>query len=445
MLKAYLNLYIWREVIELRWGVIAFLLVGFLINFADKSVSGLAAVSIMEEFSLNYSQWGLVGSSFFWFFSIAGVIGAAISDRIGTKVMLAVLLMAWTILQFGAFAITGFSLLIVYRILLGIFEGPFAPIVYSHLSKWFPPESRGTAISIVNLGTTFGSLLLAPIIVSIMVHSGWRMAFASIGILSLIWFVLWIWLGREKPENPVAENEKEAVIGKLKWSEVSPYVLSPNTIFTVLAAFSCFWMVVWVAVFLPSYIIKAWNFTETQMSFALAGIGLFAGLAGVGISYVSDLLFRKYRNYRQARVFMGGAVMMVAGLLLLSVTIVNSVVWSIVAFGVVTSCLLAFLTIQPQILMHLLPERSGFMASLGTSFQNLAGIIGPLVTGYIIQFAGFNEVLGFNYSLQFAVVLLVVFGSLFVFFVKPDVPIRSEKEPKNISILKEDLGTNTYS
>ncbi|MFF5400604.1 hypothetical protein ACFY5J_25225 [Peribacillus butanolivorans] len=48
-----------------------------------------------------------MGSSFFWLFSIAGVIGGAWSDRIGTIKALTILLFSWTVLQFGAFAITG--------------------------------------------------------------------------------------------------------------------------------------------------------------------------------------------------------------------------------------------------------------------------------------------------------------------------------------------------
>ncbi|WP_194841452.1 MFS transporter [Sporosarcina obsidiansis] len=422
----------------MRWGILAFLFFGFLINYTDKSVTGFAAVSIMEEFSLDYSEWGLVGSSFFWFFSIAGVIGAAISDRVGTKVMLAILLMAWTILQLGAFAIAGLPLLVLYRIALGIFEGPFAPIAFSHLSKWFPPESRGTAIAIVNLGSTFGALMMAPVIVFIMVNGGWRTAFAFMGVLSLIWFLLWIWLGREKPQHNMSPNEQVAVVGKMKWSEVSPYVLSPSSIFTMLASFACFWIVVWNAVFLPSYIIKTWHFTEMQMSYVLAGIGIFSGLGGIGISFASDKLYGKYRSYRKARVYVGGTAMLLSALLLLSITLVHSIVWNIIALALVGSFIVSFLTIQPQIMMHLLPERRGFMASLGTSFQNLAGVIGPLVTGYLIQMAGSNESLGFSYSLQFSVVLLVVFGCLFVAFVKPDVPIRSKKESMNISLWTED-------
>lgn len=51
----------------MRWFVLITLFFGFLINFADKSVVGIAAAPIMKELGLSYAQWGIIGSSFFGF------------------------------------------------------------------------------------------------------------------------------------------------------------------------------------------------------------------------------------------------------------------------------------------------------------------------------------------------------------------------------------------
>lgn len=59
----------------MRWGILAFVFVAFIINFADKSIAGYAVVPIMKELHLNFTQWGLVSSSFFWLFAIAGGLG----------------------------------------------------------------------------------------------------------------------------------------------------------------------------------------------------------------------------------------------------------------------------------------------------------------------------------------------------------------------------------
>lgn len=126
----------------MRWMVLLFLFFAMAVNFADKAIIGYASEALMGEFDLSYAQWGLIGSSFFWLFSISGVFGAAWSDKIGTKKIIGLMLLCWTVLQFGSLAITGIGMLVLYRILLGAGEGPFAPTSISHLTKWFKPESR---------------------------------------------------------------------------------------------------------------------------------------------------------------------------------------------------------------------------------------------------------------------------------------------------------------
>jgi sugar phosphate permease len=54
----------------------------------------------MENLSLTYVQMGLVGSCFYWLYSVAEIAGAAWSDRIGTKKMLTIMEVVWMILQF---------------------------------------------------------------------------------------------------------------------------------------------------------------------------------------------------------------------------------------------------------------------------------------------------------------------------------------------------------
>lgn len=59
------------------------------------------------------------------------------------------------------------------------------------------------------------------------------------------------------------------------------------------------------------------------------------------------------------------------------------------------------------------------MTSILTSSGNIAGIIAPLLTGYIISLAGGNELMGYNLSILFMAILVLAFGILFAIFVKP--------------------------
>jgi ACS family D-galactonate transporter-like MFS transporter len=58
------------------WMVIFMLLLLGAINFADKSVLGLAAVPIIRELHLSPVQYGLVSGSFFLLFALGGSLAA---------------------------------------------------------------------------------------------------------------------------------------------------------------------------------------------------------------------------------------------------------------------------------------------------------------------------------------------------------------------------------
>ena len=58
------------------WTITTVLFFFMLINFADKTVVGLAAVPIMRDLNLTPRHVGLLGSSFFFLFSISAVVVA---------------------------------------------------------------------------------------------------------------------------------------------------------------------------------------------------------------------------------------------------------------------------------------------------------------------------------------------------------------------------------
>ena len=67
------------------WKITFLLFLFMLVNFADKIVVGLAGVPIMTELKLEPEQFGLLGSSFFFLFSIAAIVVGFIVNRVATQ------------------------------------------------------------------------------------------------------------------------------------------------------------------------------------------------------------------------------------------------------------------------------------------------------------------------------------------------------------------------
>ncbi|WP_454861144.1 MFS transporter [Peribacillus frigoritolerans] len=405
----------------MRWVVLILLFFGAVINFADKSIVGLAAVPIMKEFNLTYAEWGFVGSSYYWLYPVTGIFGAAWADRLGAKKVLGFIMLTWTVLQFGVLAITALPLLILYRILLGAFEGPYSPIAYSHADKWFPPKLKGFANSVVVGGGTVGAMIVAPILVSLITIFGWKVAFAALGAASLVWFFLFQFLTKENPVE-VYENVQKKKKQKLEKIKVKDFLLllaSPTALFTTLAYFSTYILVVWFSVWLPIYLVEAVKMTPSQMGTSVAIIGVVSVCIYMGVSMASDHLFKKNQNWRSSRVFVVAGAMILGALFFSSIMIFQNPIWVIVAMCLAKGLTYAILPIGPTIMINEMQERGGLMTSILTSSGNLAGIVAPLLTGYIISLAGGNQLLGYNLSILFMAILVLAFGILFAIFVKP--------------------------
>src|ERR1700678_3738057 len=122
---------------------IAFLLFLFmLLNFADKIVVGVAGVPIMSDLKLEPEQFGLLGSSFFFLFSISAVAIGFLANRIAARWVLLVLALIWALAQFPMVSDVGFTTLLVCRVILGAGEGPAAAVAVHAIYKWFPDEKR---------------------------------------------------------------------------------------------------------------------------------------------------------------------------------------------------------------------------------------------------------------------------------------------------------------
>src|SRR3954447_7518146 len=82
------------------WKITFLLFLFMLVNFADKIVVGLAGDKIMTDMKLEPEQFGLLGSAFFWLFSISAIVVGFIVNRVPTRWVLLVMAVIWALAQF---------------------------------------------------------------------------------------------------------------------------------------------------------------------------------------------------------------------------------------------------------------------------------------------------------------------------------------------------------
>jgi MFS transporter, ACS family, hexuronate transporter len=418
-----------------KWIILLAIFIMSIINFADKSITGLAGIHIMEDLNLTSTQFGIVGSSFFWLFSIVGIIGASLSDRFGTGKLLAIMAIIWTIAQSMLLVVSSLPMLIFSRVLLGAGEGAFSATAVSHISKWFKPERRGLAISIINFGNVVGIAVTAPIVVFLISNYGWKRAFFISGICSFAWLILWLWLGRLKApvsfEEEVSKQEnKQNINGKDIWKALR----SPTFIFTTLTSFIAYSLIVFGLTFNPTYLMKVKGLSEQQAAMVIAISGLIGAILGMVLAIISDRLYKKTQSLWKSRTLFTAICAILAGILYSMYPLVNGSGSIIIILSLVNTLVVTINTLNPTAVTSLLPQRRGVMTGTYYGVMSSSGIITPIIFGKLIQDSGTNLAGGFSASIYGMSVAMVLAAILIYLFGKPKQRVSPENHKRTVNL-----------
>ncbi|WML27191.1 MFS transporter [Neobacillus sp. OS1-33] len=419
------------------WIILLILVASGMVNQVDKIIIGLVSVPLMNELHLSPSQWGVVGSSFFWFFTFSSFIIGGMADSKNTKKMFTWISFIWLVVQFTTPFISSLSLLVMTRMILGAGEGPAVAISTSLIGKWFPKHRHGIGFGAVLFGATIGPAIASPLLITLISRYGWRSAFIAMGIVGLIVLVLWLIFGKENPKEiglPTIEQEdKDSVIqSKVSWRQFLPHLFSKNFIFTVLCAGCAYWLLSVQAVWFPAYFTKIQHFDGKTLKLAVSLPFLFAAICQIVFALISDRLYRKTGDIRKARINVAGITMVLSSICLYLANSMSSSAISIVFFILAPGFGIVILTLAPAMLMDFFSTKNiGKAQGTYVALSSSTSIIAPLVFGYLIQYAG-TEAIGYGYGFQVTSLVMFVFGLLFWTMVRPakqtDTTIKAEEQ-----------------
>jgi sugar phosphate permease len=185
-----------------KTSVVAFVLlyIAYCISYVDRAAISLALAQIGKDFNLQAADLGIVISAFFLGYAAMQVPGGWLSDRFGSKYVVIVTIVMWSL--FTAFTSLAWSLtsLIAIRFIFGIAEGGFPPASIRAVAEVFKKDSR-PKMSALLLSSNYAGSMVAPLIMApLILWLGWRHAFNAIGIAGIVfavaYFVFVPYLGR---------------------------------------------------------------------------------------------------------------------------------------------------------------------------------------------------------------------------------------------------------
>jgi MFS family permease len=366
---------------EGAWRITFLLFLFMLVNFADKIVVGLAGVPIMTELRLEPEQFGLLGSAFFLLFSISAIAVGFLVNRTATRWVLLALALIWALAQFPMVGTVSFSTLLICRVILGAGEGPAGAVAVHAVYKWFPDEKRTMPTAVLSQGSAFGVILAVPALNWVIVHYDWHYAFGALGVVGLMWVVVWLILGAEGP-----------LVETMVMAEAEPRIpyfqlLTSRTFIGCCAAtFGAYWALSLGLTWFTPFIVKGLNFSQKEAGWISILPWVFGAVVVLLTGWVSQVLMARGVSTRGARGVLGAAPLIIGGSILAFIPYVEGAGLQIALLVTGSGlCGSIYVVCAPMIGEFTPVSQRGAVIAIYGAIYTLAGILAPAVMGSVIQ------------------------------------------------------------
>jgi MFS transporter, ACS family, hexuronate transporter len=382
---------------RLRWFIIALLFIGGGISYLDRAALSIAAPMIAKDFALDPGQLGIVFSSFFVGYALFCFVGGMASDRIGPKNVFTLAMTVWSVFCGLTAATVGIFSLLAVRVVFGMGEGPFSATANKLVSNWFPRREQASAVGMANAGQPLGAALAGPVVGLLAISVGWRLSFVAIALLGIVWTLAWLWLSTDRPQQhrwlADADRADLARAAAAKPTEASlplgTYLRRPAILATAFAFFGYAYILYFFLSWFPSYLTMAHHLSIQKMGVvnAIPWMVGFVGLASGG--FVCDAIFRYTGNALFSRKLVLVGSLFIAAVSVALAGLVSGVVAAVALMAVTVFFMYLTASTYWAIILDTVEEaRVGGVSGFVHLIANLAGIVAPAVTGYLVQWTG---------------------------------------------------------
>lgn len=383
-----------------RIGILALLAVGTMINYLDRTVLGIAAPQLTAELGIDAAMMGIVFSAFAWTYALAQIPGGIFLDRFGNKVTYFLALTLWSLFTLFHGLAVGLKTLLLCRFGLGVSEAPCFPVNSRVVSAWFPQQERAKATAIYTVGEYLGLACFAPLLFWIMGSFGWRALFISVGAAGVMFALVWWRCYREPHEDKhLNQLEREHIVNgggmstgaeqhtAFSWPQIRQLLAIRQILGASIGQFAGNTVLVFFLTWFPTYLATERHMPWIKVGF-FAIMPFLAAAGGVMFGgWVSDKLLKATGSAN-----LGRKLPIIAGLLMASTII--SANWLTSDLAVILVMSFAFfgqgmVGLGWTLISDIAPKGlGGLTGGLFNFCANLAGILTPLIIGFIVAASG---------------------------------------------------------
>lgn len=380
---------------RMQWVAIVLVTAAIAMNYMDRSTLAIGNLRIRQEFGLNATAIGALGSAWALTYGFAQLPSGYLLDRVGPKALVGISMIVWSLFQATGGVAGNFVQLMLSRIGLGATEAPCFPSATRSVSDWFDVKDRGTPSGVYTSGAYIGPTLAPPILTTIMLTWNWRVMFIVMGLAGIVAAGLWFLIYRD-PKKQVLSAQDEAYLAPNRTAKSSVSMREWTSLFRfkamwalMLGAF-CTGYITWMyQTWLPAYLEMQQHISIAKTGF-LASVPLICAFFGALCGgWVSDRLVKRGVELIASRrlplilgllasaIFTGLAAMATGAVA--AVTCISFAMF-FMQFGITCKWILVT-AVTPQ----------AYCASAASN-QNFAGFLGgtlsPILTGFIVDVTG---------------------------------------------------------
>jgi len=401
---------------RLRWRLIPYLLLLYVIAWFDRVNVGFAALTMNAELGISAAAYGFGAGIFFLGYALFEVPSNLVLARVGARRWIARIMLTWGLISMAMMFARGELSFYALRFALGVAEAGFLPGIIYYLGAWFPKAERARAISWFMLGIPLGTVFGGPLAGALLgLHgvnglSGWQWLFLLEGAPAVVFGILtWLWLPdaprdvrwldaaeREYVARRVAEEDAATRARHPSSHSLRTALLHPTVWLLALVMFCCQTGSYGLNLWIPQIVKGLSSQSNLMVGFISAIPYVAAALAMLWCGRSSDRSGERFLHVAVPSLI--GAAGFAASAFLRS-PVPGMIALSIAAMG-------DLCTRGP---FWALPSRflSGSALAAGIALINtmaaLGGFVGPTMVGYVRQATG-----GFTGGLLFLSALLVL-------------------------------------
>ncbi|MBE2172470.1 MFS transporter [Acinetobacter oleivorans] len=421
-----------------RYYILAMIFLVTSLNYGDRATLSMAAAPMSQELGLSSVTMGYIFSAFGWAYVIGQIPGGWLLDKFGARRVYFWSIMLWSFftILLGFVDILGSIPLIIaslflLRFLVGLSESPAFPGNSQIVAAWFPTKERGTAAAIFNSAQYFATVIFAPFMGWLVAHIHWQSVFWIMGGLGIVIAFIWLKVIYSPEKHPtinsnefkylqaggaitsMGENQLKVADenNKMNFKNIKKLLSSRMLLGIFIAQYCITCLTYFFLTWFPVYLVKERHMSILEAGFAAVLPALCGFIGGVLGGVISDKLIKMNKSLTFSRKFP-----IIFGMLLSTSIVVCNYVDSQTAILFFMS--LAFFgkgfgALGWAVMSDVAPkEMVGLSGGLFNTFGNTAGIVIPIVIGYIINSTG-----SFNGALVFVGIHAVIAIICYLFMV----------------------------